>query len=120
MMAELENVNDKDSEASAKKNSSGFITILFSTLFSVFIAEIGDKTQISTLLLSAQSGKPLLVFGGAASALICSTLVVVLLGRWLSKNISQIRINFVAAVIMLGLGIWFAFQSVESFIRSRA
>ena len=44
----------------------------------MFVAELGDKTQLATLLLSAQSGSPVLVFIGAALALIASSLVGVL------------------------------------------
>ena len=40
--------------------------MLFSTFTTVFVAELGDKTQLATLLLSAQSGSPVLVFIGAA------------------------------------------------------
>tara|TARA_Y100001968_G_C18903076_1_gene501684 strand:- start:16 stop:369 length:354 start_codon:yes stop_codon:yes gene_type:complete len=107
---------DKDKEIIPKNVFKGFFSILISTFFSVFVAEIGDKTQISTLLLSAQSGKALIVFAGAATALICSTLVVVVLGSFLSKSISQIRINFASSLIMLSLGIWFSIQSIKSFI----
>ena len=63
----------------------GFTTVLVSTFSTVFLAELGDKTQLATLLLSAESGQPWLVFGGAALALICSSLVGVLVGRWLSS-----------------------------------
>lgn len=60
--------------------------VAFITTFTtVFLAELGDKTQLAALLLSAQSGKPGVVFIGASLALICSSLVGVLLGRWLSK-----------------------------------
>ena len=48
----------------------GFATVLLTTFTTVFLAELGDKTQLATLLLSAQSGQPWLVFGGAALALI--------------------------------------------------
>ena len=47
--------------------------VLFASTFTtVFLAELGDKTQLATLLLSAQSGRPLLVFVGAALALVAS------------------------------------------------
>jgi putative Ca2+/H+ antiporter (TMEM165/GDT1 family) len=56
-----------------------------STFVTIFLAELGDKTQIATLLMSAQSHKPTIVFFGAATALIATSLVGVLLGRWLSR-----------------------------------
>ena len=48
----------------------GYIAVLLSTFTTVFLAELGDKTQLATLLLSAQSGSPALVFFGAALALV--------------------------------------------------
>lgn len=63
---------------------SSWITVFLSTATTVFLAELGDKTQLAALLLSAQSGRPVVVFVGASLALICSSLVGVLLGRWLS------------------------------------
>tara|TARA_Y100001968_G_scaffold113737_1_gene103145 strand:+ start:14121 stop:14477 length:357 start_codon:yes stop_codon:yes gene_type:complete len=102
-------------ETSDDKSSRSFIAIFISTFVSVFIAELGDKTQIATLILSAESGKPLIVFIGAATALICSSLVVVVLGRWLSNSVSQTRINFLTGLLMLTIGIWFGVQATQSF-----
>ena len=115
MMTEAEINDNKDVKANNDNGSNGFLTIFLSTFLSVFVAEIGDKTQIATLILSAKSGKPFIVFAGAALALICSTLFVVVLGNWLSKNISQIRIKFVSSSIMLFIGIWFAIQALQAF-----
>ena len=114
-MSTPEKQKSKSSDVSPKDSSKGLFNILISTFISVFIAELGDKTQIATLLLSAESGKPLIVFLGAALALICSTLLVVILGRWFSTNISQIRIQFISGILMLSLGIWFGIQSIQSF-----
>ena len=56
-----------------------------STFVTIFLAELGDKTQVATLLMSAQSQEPWVVFGGAAAALVSTSLVGVLLGQWLAK-----------------------------------
>tara|TARA_Y100001968_G_C18961056_1_gene527744 strand:- start:186 stop:548 length:363 start_codon:yes stop_codon:yes gene_type:complete len=109
--------SDIDNEVPGEgNNSNGFLAIVFSTFISVFLAELGDKTQIATLLLSAQSGKPFIVFVGASLALVCSSLVVVLLGRWLSKNIPQGRFAFLAGLLMISIGIWLGFQSLKSIL----
>ena len=55
-----------------------YITIL-TTFITVFIAELGDKTQVATLLLSADTGKPFIVFIAASLALIISSLIGVIL-----------------------------------------
>ncbi len=67
---------------------SGFSTVwscFASTFVTIFLAELGDKTQVATLLMSAQSHKPWVVFAGAALALISTSLVGVLVGQWLSN-----------------------------------
>ena len=88
--------------------------MLFSTFTTVFVAELGDKTQLATLLLSAQSGSPVLVFIGAALALIASSLVGVLVGQWLAKTLPPERIEFMAGVLMVALGIWLGLQAASS------
>ena len=94
----------------------GFTTVLLTTFTTVFLAELGDKTQLATLLLSAQSGQPWLVFGGAALALICSSLVGVLVGRWLSTVMQPERLEQMAGVLMLGRGLWLGSQALQSLI----
>ena len=90
------------------------------TFTTVFLAELGDKTQLATLLLSAQSGEPWLVFAGAALALICSSLVGVLVGRWLSKVIPPERLEQMAGLLMLGLGLWLGSQALQSLLNASA
>ena len=92
----------------------GFTTVLVSTFTTVFLAELGDKTQLATLLLSAESGQPVLVFGGAALALICSSLVGVLVGRWLSSVLQPERLEQMAGLLMVGLGLWLGSQALRS------
>ena len=94
--------------------SKSFVAVLFATFTTVFLAELGDKTQIATLLLSAQSGKPLIVFVGAATALICSSLIGVLLGRWLSRKIPPERFEYMAGILMIAIGIWIGSQAAQS------
>ena len=79
--------------------------VLFASTFTtVFLAELGDKTQLATLLLSAQSGRPLLVFVGAALALVSTSLVGVLLGQWLSRHVPPRQLERLAGGLMLILG----------------
>ncbi len=54
----------------------------------IFLAELGDKTQLATLLMAAESQAPWVVFVGAALALILTSLIGVFLGRWLSQRLS--------------------------------
>ena len=94
----------------------GFAAVVFSTFGTVFIAELVDKTQLATLLLSAQSGSPWLVFLGAALALICSSLVGVLLGQWLARTLPPERLETMAGVLMVALGLWLGAQAAQTLL----
>jgi putative Ca2+/H+ antiporter (TMEM165/GDT1 family) len=91
---------------------SDFFAVVFTTFTTVFLAELGDKTQLAALLLSAESGRPVLVFVGAALALICSSLVGVLLGRWLAALLPAQRLERISGVLMVSLGLWLGGQAL--------
>ena len=91
---------------------SRWISVFLSTATTVFLAELGDKTQLAALLLSAQSGRPFTVLVGASLALICSSLVGVLLGRWLSTVMPAHQLERAAGVLMVALGLWLGRQAV--------
>ena len=101
---------------SGSNERPAFLTVLVSTFTTVFVAELGDKTQLATLLLSAQSGAPWLVFLGAATALIASSLVGVLVGRWLAQVLPPERLQLMAGVLMIGLGLWLGAQAGRSLL----
>jgi putative Ca2+/H+ antiporter (TMEM165/GDT1 family) len=101
------------SERQASDGRSGSWGAAFVASFTtVFLAELGDKTQLAALLLSAQSGRPVLVFVGASLALICSSLVGVLLGRWLSRIVPAQQLERAAGILMVALGLWLGRQAV--------
>ena len=91
--------------AQAGEGGSGWLAVFLSTATTVFLAELGDKTQLAALLLSAESGRPLVVFVGASLALICSSLVGVLLGRWLSTVLPGHQLERLAGILMVALGL---------------
>ena len=108
---------DRDKE-SLEERKKGFLTVLFTTFSTVFLAELGDKTQLATMLLSAQSGKPLTVFIGASTALICSSLIGVLLGRWISKTMPPERFEYIAGALMVALALLLGIPAANSLIAS--
>lgn len=75
--------------------------VFSSTFLSIFLAEIGDKTQLSTLLMSAESQSPGVVFLGAAAALITTSLLGVLLGQWLANRLTPKTLNTAAGISLL-------------------
>lgn len=86
---------------SAKRRKQGTWAVFCSTFLTIFLAEMGDKTQIATLLMSAQSQSPWMVFAGAAAALIATSLVGVLLGRWLANKLSPKTLDIAAGISLL-------------------
>ncbi len=84
---------------------SGVWTTFFSTFITIFLAEMGDKTQLATLLLSAQSGSPWIVFVGSGAALIATSLVGVLLGRYLAKILSPETLDIAAGMLLMVISI---------------
>ena len=105
-------------EASDSKDSSPFISILITSFSTIFLAELGDKTQLATLILSAQSGKPRIIFIGAALALISTSLLGVLIGRWIANNLPRQKFTVISGVIMLSLGIYLVTQGLIEFIQN--
>ena len=93
-----------------------FISIFITTFTTIFIAELGDKTQIATLMLSAESGKPIIVFLGSSLALISSSVVGVLIGKWLSKKISPSKFNLFAGALMIIISIFLAYDTFQKFL----
>lgn len=101
-----------DPETASSGGMGAFLGALATTFTTVFLAELGDKTQLAALLLSAQSGQPLVVFVGASLALICSSLVGVLLGRWLARLLPAHELERLAGLLMVGLSLWLGRQAV--------
>jgi putative Ca2+/H+ antiporter (TMEM165/GDT1 family) len=99
-------------QAAEAGSSTTWLGVFLTTATTVFLAELGDKTQLAALLLSAESGRPVVVFVGASLALICSSLVGVLLGRWLSTVMAPEQLERAAGVLMVALGLWLGRQAV--------
>lgn len=81
------------------------LKLFISTFTVIFLAELGDKTQIATILLSAQSSSKLLVFIGSASALVASSLCCSILGGVINKYISAHLIQSAAGIAFIVIGI---------------
>tara|TARA_Y100001968_G_C19410402_1_gene745992 strand:- start:96 stop:443 length:348 start_codon:yes stop_codon:yes gene_type:complete len=103
---------------SAAKDSNTFFSILITSFSTIFLAELGDKTQLATLMLSAQSGNPLIIFIGAALALITTTLLAVLIGQWIANNLPRQKFTLVSGIIMLSLGIYLVTQGIFDFFQN--
>ena len=85
----------------------GFLT----TFGLVFLAELGDKTQLATMRMAATTGQRWSVFAAAALALVLSTLLAVLLGDLLRTRVDPLWIQRAAAALFLVLGAWMLLAS---------
>lgn len=83
------------------------------TIFiTVFIAELGDKTQLATMLFASNRDvNKLTVFIGSATALVLSAALGVLAGSFLSEHISQRHLTIAAGMGFIGIGLWTLFRS---------
>jgi putative Ca2+/H+ antiporter (TMEM165/GDT1 family) len=79
--------------------------VLLSTFGLIFFAELGDKTQLTTMMLAAQSDSAASVFVGAAVALALSALLGVIFGEAITKMVPSHYIHLGAGIAFVGLGI---------------
>ena len=81
------------------------LTLLFTTFVTVFLAEMGDKTQLTTITLSSTTNKPLAVFIGSAIALILATLLGALAGGSIANLIPAFILKLLSGIVFLFIGI---------------
>ena len=79
---------------------------LFFTIFSVvFIAELGDKTQLATMLFASDKEvSKWLVFFASSAALVCAAGIGVLAGSFLTAYISEKQLAYIAGVGFILIG----------------
>jgi putative Ca2+/H+ antiporter (TMEM165/GDT1 family) len=83
------------------------LRILTTVFTSVFIAELGDKTQLATMLFAAdKDSSKLTVFVGAALALVLTSAIGVAAGSIVSQYVSEKALQYVAGVGFVGIGLW--------------
>ena len=92
-----------------------FLSIFITTFTTIFIAELGDKTQLATLMLSAESGKPIIVFLGSSLALISSSVVGVFIGKWLSKKISPSKFALFTGALMILISLFLTYDILKNY-----
>jgi putative Ca2+/H+ antiporter (TMEM165/GDT1 family) len=101
----LDAVNTNDSRGFSREFLTAFGTI--------FLAELGDKTQLSTLLMTAQSQSPWIVFTGAAAALVTTSLFGVIIGRWLARYLSPAMLKTGTGASLLLIAVLLIWDAVH-------
>jgi putative Ca2+/H+ antiporter (TMEM165/GDT1 family) len=81
--------------------------VLLPIFFSIFLAELGDKTQLATLLFATdQNLSRLSVFVAASAALVLSSLLAVLVGGQIARLVLPATLQIVAGVGFIIIGSW--------------
>ena len=81
--------------------------ILFTVFLAVFVAELGDKTQIATMLFAADKDvSKMVVFIGSSLALICASGLAVIFGSLLSEHINPKYMSILAGIGFILIGGW--------------
>jgi Ca2+/H+ antiporter, TMEM165/GDT1 family len=79
--------------------------LLGSTFIAVFVAELGDKTQLATLGLAAGGQSRWVVFLGSSLALIACSALAVVLGEGITRVISPVWLRRASGVLFIVLGV---------------
>jgi putative Ca2+/H+ antiporter (TMEM165/GDT1 family) len=86
------------------------LRVLLTTFGVIFLAEMGDKTQLAAMTMAAETKKPWAVFLGASVALACVSALGVLVGAVLGNYVPLEWVKRVAAIAFIVIGILILFD----------
>lgn len=90
----------------------------FWTVFStLFLAEVGDKTQLAVVAFASEATDRWTVFLAASAALVASTAVAVLLGASLARLVPTGWIQLVAGVVFVVVGVLVIREALPTIVR---
>jgi putative Ca2+/H+ antiporter (TMEM165/GDT1 family) len=79
----------------------------FGTIFAtVFLAEVGDKTQLATMLFAAEGRSKWLVFAASGLALLLAAAIGVLVGGQVARWVSSQTLKVIAGIGFIAIGLW--------------
>jgi putative Ca2+/H+ antiporter (TMEM165/GDT1 family) len=88
------------------------LKIFTSTFLLIFLAELGDKTQLAVVALSAKEKTPLTIFLSAALALVAATLIAVIVGTVGAKYLPINIVEKIAAFAFIVIGVLIFFNKI--------
>lgn len=97
----------RSKETCEDDNVTAIASPLISTFSMIFLAEMGDKTQLSAITLAAKYDSPILVFSGAVLALGLLSLVGIIVGQKMCELIPLSKIRTGAGTVFIIFGIFF-------------
>jgi len=83
----------------------------------LFLAELGDKTQLTVFTLVTQYHKPLPIFLGASLALVLVTLIGTLCGDLVAKYIPTSYLKLAAGILFVGIGVFVLAEAIPEVLR---
>jgi putative Ca2+/H+ antiporter (TMEM165/GDT1 family) len=82
-------------------------TALLTVFTTIFLAEIGDKTQLATMLFAAdRQASPWVVFAGSSLALVTAAAIGVLVGAQMERVVAPSTLRIVAGLGFIAVGVW--------------
>ena len=84
-----------------------------SSFVMIFLAELGDKTQLSTFAFASRARSPLSVFIGASVALVLTSFIAVVLGEVVGRLVPEKLVKVVAGLLFVGFGVWTIVEAVR-------
>jgi len=85
--------------------------LFLSTFGAIFLAEMGDKTQIATLTFAAGGSSRWIVFAGSALALVATSAIAVLAGEAISRVVPPVWLHRAAGAVFVVLGVLYLWKS---------
>ena len=113
IVVEAEQAIAASTESFTSKPAVSAWKVFTSTFVTIFLAELGDKTQMSTLLMSAEFHNPWVIFAGAGVALVFTTLIGVWVGQWLSARLSPRTLDIAAGIMLALISAWLVWDVVQ-------
>jgi putative Ca2+/H+ antiporter (TMEM165/GDT1 family) len=84
---------------------------LITMFVTIFVAELGDKTQLATLLFASERERsPWMVFAASAGALVLGSAISVLIGTFGGRYLEQVPLKLIAGIGFIAIGAWSIFQ----------
>ena len=90
------------------------LKVLLTTFGMIFLAELGDKTQLATFAFAAESKTRLSVFLGSAGALVITSMLAVAFGSTLSRLVPANYIRVGAGALFILVGLWIGLGGLRS------
>lgn len=81
------------------------LRVMLTTFGVIFLAEMGDKTQLAAMTMAAETKKPWAVFIAASLALACVSAIGVMVGGTLGQFLPLIWIKRAAAIAFIVIGV---------------